>query len=44
MGKILVTPSMRAANGRRDDTFAKKPNGFKLRKNIFPLGRWQIAI
>ena len=35
---------MRAANGRRDDAVAKKPNGFKLRKYIFPVGRWQIAI
>jgi hypothetical protein len=25
MGEILYTPSMRAANGRRDDAVAKKP-------------------
>ena len=44
MGKILDTSPMRAANGQRDDAVAKKPNGFNLRKHIFPLGRWQIAI
>lgn len=35
---------MRATNGQRDDAVAKKPNGFGLRKYIFPVGRWQIAI
>ena len=41
---ILDTSSVRAVNGQRNDIVADKPNGFELRKCIFPLGRWQIAI